>query len=187
MQQEGGGSQSEDEATWGQRPAKVCGSGLATPLRKFTACQRKYLALYLQLLARQGGINTLLAAHAGLAALPDARVMADLARHACPFFSLSTLDVTRHCNCGHTELASAIPASRHGAGHACNVLSVAGLSICMHEGDAAACMLYTQKLLLDCTTQGGVSLSAAAAAAAGGRWGTLWRRLRLRCSRRLGR
>ncbi len=82
-QQEAGASQSEAEATWGQRPAKVSGSGLATSLRKFTACQRKYLALYLSLLAGGGNIDTLLAAHAGLAALPDARVMADLARRAC--------------------------------------------------------------------------------------------------------
>ncbi|KAK9806174.1 hypothetical protein WJX72_004313 [[Myrmecia] bisecta] len=79
----GAGSEPGEEG-WGRKPAQISGPGLVEHKRKFLACLRKYVPLYLALLARSRDLDTL---HAAAAFLLSGKEwthapMADIARLA---------------------------------------------------------------------------------------------------------
>lgn len=72
-----------DEETWGRCPASIASLGTDESFRKFAACRRKYLVMYLELLATTGGTGILMAAHQFLTSQhhwPNLNMMSDIAR-----------------------------------------------------------------------------------------------------------
>jgi hypothetical protein len=80
----GAGVDISDDSSWGRRPAALAGIGTDESFRKFAACRRKYLVLYLDLLAKTGDADSLMAAYQFLTNAqqwPNLNIMADIARH----------------------------------------------------------------------------------------------------------
>ncbi len=71
-----------DDSLWGRQPGSMAGNGLDETFRKFAACRRKYMLLYLELLQVTGGFDMLLAGHTFLRSpvWESPSLMADLAR-----------------------------------------------------------------------------------------------------------